>query len=95
MPRSDSGAASLAERPQCHGSGADDPDQQFNENYAAEPRAIGHPRELGHNELKSALNRGEIRAHLIGLPELQTVFRIVGKPEHSARIAVEVGGQFV
>jgi hypothetical protein len=27
--------------------GADDPDQQFYENYAAAPRAIGHPRELG------------------------------------------------
>jgi hypothetical protein len=70
--------------------GADDPDQQF-----YEPRAIGHPRKLGDNELKIALNRGEIRAHLIGLPELQTVFGIVGKPGHSARIAVEVGGQFV
>ena len=55
----------------------------------------GTPRELGHNELKSALNRGEIRAHLIGLPELQTVFGIVGKPGHSARIAVEVPSDFL
>jgi hypothetical protein len=45
--------------------------------------------------LKIALNRGEIGAHLIGLPERQTVLGIVGKPGHSARIAVEVGRQFV
>jgi hypothetical protein len=33
--------------------GADDPDQQFYENYAAEPRAIGHPRELGASQKSS------------------------------------------
>jgi hypothetical protein len=47
--------------------------------HPAEPRAIGHPR-VAHDELKIALNRGEIRAHLIGLPEWQTVLGILGKP---------------
>jgi hypothetical protein len=44
--------------------------------------------------LKIVLNR-EIRAHLIDLPERQTALGIIGKLEHSARIAVEVGRQFV
>jgi hypothetical protein len=43
----------------------------------ARPR---HPRELAHNELKIALNRGEIKAQPIGQPERQTVLGIVASP---------------
>jgi hypothetical protein len=56
------------------------PPSKAEQQHPAQPRAIGHPRELAHNELKIALNRGEIGAHLIGLPERQTVLGIVGKP---------------
>ena len=50
-------------------------------------RARRQPSELAHNEFKVALNRGEIRACLIGLAQRQRVVGLVSKAGHITCLA--------